>query len=105
MDPAGALKRWGNLYSRRQNVTRERPARSTLASSTVAMIEEHNVLDRELYTFASEAFEPMLRADAVRAADVRRFKILNRSTASWWPPPTTRAGRERWRVTGAGVPR
>jgi hypothetical protein len=96
---------WGNLYSRRQNVTRARPVRSTLASSTVAMIEEHNVLDRELYTFASEAFEPMLRADAVRAADVRRFKILNRSTASWWPPPTTRAGRERWRVTGAGVPR
>jgi hypothetical protein len=42
------------------------------------MIEERNVLDRELHTFASEAFEPMLRAHGVRPADVVRFKVLNR---------------------------
>jgi hypothetical protein len=69
---------WRHLYFRRQNVTRRRPARSTLAPSTVAMIEERNVLDRELHTFASEAFEPMLRAHGVRPADVVRFKVLNR---------------------------
>ncbi|HEX9819376.1 MAG TPA: sulfotransferase family 2 domain-containing protein [Methylomirabilota bacterium] len=69
---------WRHLHYYRRNVTKVRPPLSALAPSTVAAVERHNVLDLELYKFATTAFDRMLQAHGIRPVDVMRFRMLNR---------------------------
>lgn len=69
---------WRRVYFRPRNVTPVRPHHDTLPPSVIATIEEHNRLDRELYRFATQAFERALHEQGIGRMEVLRFKICNR---------------------------
>jgi hypothetical protein len=69
---------WRDVYYAPRNVTPVRPRHDTLPPSVIATIEEHNRLDRELYRFATQAFERALREQGIGRIEVLRFKIRNR---------------------------
>jgi hypothetical protein len=70
---------WRTPYYIRQNVTASRPHRSELAPDTLAVIEEWNRLDLQLYEYGVGLFqERVAQQEPSFAADVRAFQERNR---------------------------
>ena len=69
---------WRRIFYHRQNVTRNRPARSEVPKSAIRLIERRNALDMELYEIALRKFDETLRAQGLLAEQVRHFRRLNR---------------------------
>jgi hypothetical protein len=70
---------WRNVFYRRLNVTQGRPPRETLSAETLAVLQEHNRLDLELYTYAKELFRRKVREQGASfPLTVRTFQCANR---------------------------
>ncbi len=78
------------LYIRR-NVTKDRPSVREIDDQTLAIIEEHNRYDLELYRFAVELFDSRIRdLGPVFQAEIHMFKLLNNAYNRMRP------ARDRW---------
>lgn len=70
---------WKRIFYSRRNVTKDRPLRTAVPRSTIALIEKHNLLDLELYEFAKNLFDQNLQERLPnRDVHVRRFQKRNR---------------------------
>ena len=69
---------WKRIFYHRQNVTKDRPARSEVPKSAIRLIENRNALDMELYEIASRKFDEVLGAQGLFTEQVRRFRRMNR---------------------------
>lgn len=70
---------WRNIYYVQDNVNRQRPGRETIPPETIALIEQQNNLDMELYRFGQELFaNQVARHGASFSQEVRRFQLRNK---------------------------
>jgi len=70
---------WGNIHYASQNVAKNRPARGEIPKATIRLIEKHNEFDLELYAFARERFEDVIRKQGQSfRRDVDSFQRMNR---------------------------
>ena len=75
---------WRWPFYVRANVTQKRPHRRDIAPDTIALIQEANTLDLELYQFASERFVANLQAqDPSFHQELKTFQQLNKLYALW----------------------
>ncbi|MFN2187560.1 MAG: sulfotransferase family 2 domain-containing protein [Candidatus Promineifilaceae bacterium] len=70
---------WKDLRYFRANVTKNRPTKASLSPETLALVENANVLDKELYLFGRELFDKKMegRRDEIDER-VKRFRRANR---------------------------
>lgn len=52
---------WQNIYYASQHVAKNRPARREIPSPAIKLIEKHNSFDMELYEFAKQRFEDVIK--------------------------------------------
>jgi hypothetical protein len=71
---------WSNVCYVRANVS---PRKDPVPPETRAAIEEQNVLDLELYRWASDRFDAAIAADASFAEEFRRFRRANSLYRPW----------------------
>jgi hypothetical protein len=69
---------WKRIFYHRQNVTKDRPARSEVPQTAIRLIEKRNALDMELYEFAWLKFDEALNAQGLFTEQVRHFQRMNR---------------------------
>ena len=70
---------WRRIHYVKGNVTKGRPAREEIPTTTVRIIEERNAFDMELYRFASARFDEILaRAGTALVDEARAFRRTNR---------------------------
>jgi hypothetical protein len=70
---------WRNIYYYKRNVTRDRPRRCEIPNSTIRLIEKNNILDMELYEFATQRFNEALSEQGSSFQDeVCNFQRLNK---------------------------
>ena len=69
---------WGNVYYVKRNVTRRRPQRDELSSSTLRLIEKYEEKDLELFEYAAKRLAEMLDANSIGDETIRWFRTENR---------------------------
>jgi hypothetical protein len=74
---------WSNLLYVRANVTKKKPARDEVPSSTIQLIKERNRLDEELYAAAAERFQAQVDADPRFDVELDRFRRRNSRYQPW----------------------
>lgn len=82
---------WGIPFYVRRNVTRNRPRVREIDADTLAVIEDHNRLDMELYRYATQRLDDRIRQLGPGfQLELRSFEALNR-LYNWIRP-----ARDRW---------
>jgi hypothetical protein len=74
---------WSNLLYVRANVTKKKPARDEVPSSTIELIRERNRLDVQLYATAAERFQALVDADPGFDEELERFRKRNARYQPW----------------------
>jgi hypothetical protein len=74
---------WSNLLYVRANVTKKKPDRDEVPSSTIQLIKERNRLDQELYAAAAERFQAQVDADPRFDVELDRFRRRNSRYQPW----------------------
>lgn len=70
---------WQNIYYVQDNVNRQRPDREMIPPETIALIEQQNALDMQLYQFGQELFaNQVVQQGASFSQEVRRFQLRNK---------------------------
>ncbi|MFQ5400795.1 MAG: sulfotransferase family 2 domain-containing protein [Anaerolineae bacterium] len=73
---------WRHLYYARMNTNPFRQAKEAVGPDTIAVIQEVNQLDIELYQYAAAQFWQTIRQEGESfAAELRRFRRMNRLAA------------------------
>lgn len=69
---------WDKLFYTKQNVTANRPQKSDLPSDTLDTLVNVNLLDIELYQYATELFEEQVRRQGLSfVKEVKAFQLAN----------------------------
>lgn len=77
---------WEMPFYVRKRITRNRPRKEEVPPDDIALIEEYNRMDLELYDFARTRFEEQIgRLDASFHEGVEIFRILNRYCGEAFP--------------------
>lgn len=74
---AQRLLGWKDLFHHRRNVSPRHVMRAQISESTISRVRSRNVLDLELYEFASTLFSERCEKLGIGAAAVERFKAAN----------------------------
>jgi hypothetical protein len=74
---------WSNLYYVRANVTKRKPARQEVPTSTVQLIKERNALDQELYDAVAARFQRAVEEDPSFDEELGRFRRRNARYQPW----------------------
>lgn len=75
---------WPDVYYRRHNVTKKRTDRADVSPETIALIEEQEALDRQLYAYAQQLFaEQIARQPASFHRRVQMFRWFNPVAPTW----------------------
>jgi hypothetical protein len=70
---------WRNICYHKRNVTKDRPRKYEIPNSTIRLIEKNNILDMELYEFATQRFNEALSEQGSSFRDeVCNFQRLNK---------------------------
>jgi hypothetical protein len=70
---------WRKIFYARQNVSTDRPIKDELSQSTLNAIAQNNLLDFELYRFATSLFEDHIcQRSSSFTREVRKFQSVNR---------------------------
>lgn len=74
---------WKNMpYYKKENVTKNRPSRSSIPQDSISLIEEYNQPDMEFYEYACALLEEMVdRQDGSFAGEVEEFQRQNEHLA------------------------
>lgn len=76
---------WKNIYYVKHNVTRERPLKEEVPPEELRLIERHNELDMELYRYARERFERVIKDQGASfKRELESFRRANRLYARAW---------------------
>jgi hypothetical protein len=74
------------------NVTKNRPSKGSLSDSTLELLQEHTVLDEQLYKYAQDLFRQQIKEQGIwLRIDLAFFKFLNTLYGALrsFPPPFT----------------
>lgn len=69
---------WRNMYYVPTNVAPNKTRRAPVPEATLALIEQQNGIDMELYRWAERRFEGAVAADPSFAEHLRRYRLRNR---------------------------
>lgn len=70
---------WRNIFYAKQNVTRNRSSKQEIPRKTIKIIENYNKLDLELYKFAKQTFQELIRKQGPSfKGELRTFQRLNK---------------------------
>ena len=70
---------WENIYYASQHVAKNRPAKREIPRAAIKLIEKHNFFDMELYEFAKQRLEDVIKRQGQSFRnDVRTFQRMNR---------------------------
>ena len=69
---------WRRIVYSSANWTRGRPALEAISPATITVIEEANVLDRELYRVGCERFEELLREHRITDSEIAALRRASR---------------------------
>jgi hypothetical protein len=85
---------WKLPFYMKANVTKNRPGREDISKDTIAVIERYNELDFELYKYAQELFEELIRQQPPAfERELKRFRFLNKFFGSHYLILKLRVGR------------
>ena len=85
---------WKTPFYVRRNVTRQRPRKEEISKKTLAVIEQYNKLDMELYHYGKAIFQQQLHAlEPAIKKELRVFQALNGSFNQVYRLMSTTAGR------------
>jgi hypothetical protein len=76
---------WKTPFYVKMNVTKDRPRKEDIPADTLAIIEEYNQMDAELYRYAQQLFDEKIRAVPDFKRELRRFQLLNRWFSTAYP--------------------
>jgi len=92
---------WKDLHYVRENVTSGRPKRDELSAETLSLVENANLLDKELYAFGQELFDDELKGKEKqierRVAQLRMANRLHNLIFSIRRRSVRTYVRQRWR--------
>ena len=72
---------WKNIFYKVKNKNKQRPSNSAVSQETLSLIEEKNKLDLELYQYATEIFQSLVKNQGNSLEkEVQDFQNINDSS-------------------------